>query len=547
MIKEVKYLTICAICLWAGYNTSLAGERTGREMLSIAQQKLESSVGKNRAIAIGKLEKLKDESAYCIYGNSELGFVVVSRDDSRNPVLGYSSTNFNEANMPCGLKWWLNVTASVETPIYSTNYSNVQPHDAFITTKWGQDDPYNFMTPVVQGNHAPSGCVATAMAQILKHYEYPAQGKGSGYYMLDDNDAKIPEKITTVYEWDKLQNEYPSSGMPDEDKVPIASLLYDAGLAAGMNYKAKSSGAQTNMAAHGLAYNFSYDSLAIRYCVRSYYNDSEWMEMIYNELSNGRPVFYAGIDENQGGHAFVLDGVDADGLVHVNWGWNGEGNGYFDIAELNPKTGNVQYRFNLNQEMLFGFRCDPMPTTDEEYQSLWCTSEDYSITLTGKLMTLNAKKVYNYHFLNFNGTLGIAIENVDGHSENNRYVAMTIGNKESAPNWGLSTLTGSYILTNIPQGNYHVYLASKALQDSTPQPVRSLGGIIGYTMQVDADGKATLSSKAEPYITAINAVNKSSVGFITRYYDLQGRELNGPSKGLVIRKQGNTVRKVIIK
>lgn len=550
MIKIVKYLTICSIGLIVGSNTSLAGERTGREMLSIAYQHFSSLKGKHRASAADKIERLKEGPGYCIYGSQESGFVVISRDDSQKPVLGYSSNQFDSSRIPCGMQWWLETISNVSLQALGLNHvteTTVVPCDEFISTKWGQGYPYNDKTPLVDEKHTPTGCVATALAQILNYYKYPVQGSGAGYYILGESDAEIPETISSVYEWGLMKNSYASGDFSDEEKDAIANLMKEAGLASHMHYDSQNSGAFISSAALGLAYNFSYDSLAIHYCDRSFYNDSEWMDMVYNELSNGHPILYGGQDENNGGHAFVLDGVDANGLVHVNWGWDGNGDGYFDISELNPKVGNTLYQFNLGQEMVFGFRCNPTPTADEKYKSLWCTSNNYTISLKSKLLTLTAENVYNYHFLTFWGTIGVAIESTDNDYSKDKYYSMTIGSTESASKWGMTSVSGSKILSGLSQGTYRVFLASKAIQDDFPQPVRTKEGIVCYTMQVDETGKATLSEKLEPYATGIKSITASSLMSPTRIFDLQGREVPSTTKGLLIRKQGDEVKKVMMK
>ena len=548
MIKTSRLIIITSLCLLAGNNTSLAGERTEREMLSIAQRHLQGVSSSHKAPAQGAIEKLLERSVYNVYGSDQAGFVVVSKDDTRKEVLGYSDSKFDASQMPCGLKWWLEAADAVASGVSSpkgapASYTVVDP---LLSTKWDQGDPYNFLVPQINGTHAPTGCVATAMAQIMYFYKYPSAGTGTGYYQIGDNEGRVTEPVANTYEWDQMLDSYKGVALTDEIRTPIGKLMKDAGLASHMHYMLEGSGTHTQYAGYGFSVNFAYDSLALRCYSREYYEETEWMDMLYSELANGRPILYSGVDAATGGHAFVFDGVDANGLIHVNWGWSGEANGYFDIADLNPMVAHtVTYHFNKEQEMLFGFRCNPEPTADESYESLWYLAGDYTVSIKSRMVSFTANEFYNYHFLTFYGTLGIVIESTDGHPENDRYIAMTgLDFDAKATFWGLKTMTNSKIIDKLQPGSYRVFFASKAAQESRPTPVRSAGGAVGYTMTVDDNGTPTLSSEKQPLLpTAISPVETAKTVQSTRYYDLQGREVKNPTKGLYI----TNGKKVIMK
>ena len=550
MIKRNRLIIITFICLFAGNLTSLAGDRTEREMLSIAKSRLEGLAKTNRAAAANiKIKKLMDKAGYCVYGSDQSGFVVVSRNDFQMPVLGYSSSKFDSNNMPCGMKWWLDavdIAANTHNNVAArAGYTVVEP---LLKTKWDQIDPYNFLTPEIEGSHTLTGCVATAMAQIMKYYEYPAKGKESGYYTLGDNDGHVIEPVQYTYAWDKMLDSYADVTLTDEIRTPIAQLMKDCGVASYMNYRTDASGTQLQYAAHGFAINFSYDSLALQCYPRDFFEDSEWMGMIYNELSNGRPILYSG-SGSKGAHAFIFDGVDTDGLIHVNWGWGGGAEGYFDISSLTPSVGYTSYDFNENQDMVLGFRCNPEPTTDEKYESFWIIQGDYSVEFKSRLMTFSADKFFNYHFLTFYGLLGVFIESTDGHPENNQYVAVTDNTLGAqATFWGMENISKQKIISKLQPGEYRVYFASKANQEDTPKAIKSVGGAVGYTLTVDESETMTLSASKSPIVTAISNVKKaSSANESTSYFDLQGREVNGSTKGLIIRRQGDEVKKVIVR
>lgn len=557
MSNRVKQFFICCICFLTA-NTSLAGDRTEREMLSIAERQLIHLSGVRRANAQVTIEKLVDERAYCIYGAAQGGFVVVSRNDNRMPVLGYSESKYDADQLPCGLKWWLNTVSASENSSRRAqaarfSFTEVEP---FLKTVWGQGDPYNYLTPIINEKRTPTGCVATAMAQVMNYFGYPAHGKGDGYYTKLGEVNRYNNPIKNQYEWDKMLDDYTNVELNEQIRLPIARLMQDAGLASHMNYGTDGSGTHSQDAALGFAYNFEYDSLAIHCYTRDFFDDDAWMQMIYNELAQHKPIMYAATD-GSGGHEFVFDGVDSEGRIHVNWGWNGTANGFFEFSDLCPEVNYNIHHYNYNQDMIVGFRCNPTPLADASYQSLWCTREDYSVSLSSNKnalsVSLTADGTYNYHFLTFYGSLGVAIESTDGHKENDKYIPVTdFSFGPQATFWGKNNFSfnNSYYYFMNPEyklvtGNYRVFFASKAIQDETPQPVRCFKGPVCYQMTVNEDGSLSLSETKEPYTTAISDVRMYDSSSPVRYYDLQGREVDASAHGVLIMKQGNKTRKVV--
>lgn len=530
-----RLLLITTLCLTIGSNTSLAGERTEREMLSIAEAQLAKGVATRSAHDI---EKLAEERHYAVYGNDTQGFVVVSRDDEFSPVLAYSDSHFDATHLPCGMQWWLSaVNAQMEAglkpsaPYPAAEYVAV-PH--LCQTKWGQGDPYNFYTPELNGIHTPTGCVATAMSQIMKFFGYPAQGKGKGYYTLSTNtSSRVNENITSVYEWSKMQNEYKEADLTDEVRIPVAQLMKDAGLATNMNYGTNGSGAFSVLAARGFCYNFGYDSLALHCYYRDFFNDEMWMSAIYKELADGRPILYTGVSSN-GGHAFVFDGVDEEGRIHVNWGWDGSCDGYFDFADLNPTGTNDHY--NTEQSMVFGFKCQETPDDDEYYTSLWCTSGgSYQLSVEGKILMVDSPPVFNYHFLWFYGQFGAFFKNMDDDNSKDTFIKIGKDQNDIPTFNGTDGLTNSIFFSKVKPGKYQVYLASKALNERDYQPVRCVGGAPYYEVSISDDGTTSISDMK--YFTE----NPTSVGIRSIYtegpsskyiYDLHGRQVGTAADGL---------------
>jgi hypothetical protein len=540
---------ISSLCLLLGNNTSLAGDRTEREMLSIAATQFAKG-GKTRSAQ--NIEKLADESTYAVYGNNEQGFVIVSRDDNFTPVLAYSDTKFDAANLPAGMQWWLGaITARMESGAQRayTRTVDYTPTEALCATKWGQGDPYNFLAPLFNGEHAPSGCVATAMSQIMKYFAYPAQGKGDGYYTIDGSTSRVNEKIEGVYQWDKMLNTYETYNLTDEQRMPVARLMKDAALATHMDYGASGSGSYSVIASRGFAYNFAYDSLALHCYYRDFFSNEMWMNTIYSELSSGRPILYTGAGAS-GGHAFVFDGFDANGNIHVNWGWDGVCNGYYDIADLTPidQAGSKNYGvYNSDQSMVFGFKCQETPDENETYASLWCTDTNkrYTLGLEGKILEVQSPAIYNFHFLWFWGKLGANFENLDGDSSKDTFIKIGQDQNEIPTFRGTQDINNSVFITKVKPGKYKVYLASWAINEEKCQPIRCLGGAPYYEITITEDGKTSISEQkwmddtsSTTGISSVKTNNGTNATKSATIYTLDGRNMGtNPSalpKGIYI-------------
>lgn len=234
---------------------------------------------------------------------------------------------------------------------------SVQP---LLKTTWGQNAPYNQYCPTRANSsgeqeNCPVGCVALALGQIMKYYNYPETGKGyKSYQPFGLSEAISADFENTQYKWKLMKDSYVRLGSyktyTEEEADAVATLLFHAGVSVGTIYALSGSSAFAyGNIPRDLVENFRYAEDEIRYLSRSDYDKEEWMALIFNELSNGRPIFYAGNSPLNGGHAFVLDGYDTEGKVHINWGWRGTDNGYYDIDLL---TGENDYC--NNQSMVIG-------------------------------------------------------------------------------------------------------------------------------------------------------------------------------------------------
>ena len=336
-----------------------AGKRTKDEMKAAALGVLSQNSASRAAVAVSSASDLKEYLAnehLSVIGNDDLGFAVVTTDDHARPVIGYSSTPFTET-MPDGFKWWLEKAETAlpaQRSMFNVQRSKVDP---LMTTKWGQEYPYNAKLRYIIGDNTyqfMTGCVATAMAQVMNYHRFPRRGHGSVRYVLWNYQTWMFHTFTETYNWDVMldQYSYQSAGGLDDAAKAVAVLMQDCGMAVKMNYDIAVSLANTDDIASALIEYFSYDESGTRQVRRADYSEEEWMQLIYDELSAGRPVIYSGINRSNPdktyGHTFVVHGCDADGLVYVNWGWRGQHDGFFDINLLSANGSS----FNDDQDMI---------------------------------------------------------------------------------------------------------------------------------------------------------------------------------------------------
>ncbi len=298
------------------------------------------------------------------------GFVVIAGDDRVKPVLAYvDHGRFDAAKMPPGAAWWLETTQRQMEQVAGGNFlpepvapkaeggtpTEVAP---LIETTWGQESPYNALCPVdpTASQRSVTGCVATALAQIFYYYRQPAAAKGTVSYTTENLGIEINEDLGTyTFDYDLMLPDYGYGTSPTaEEKEAVAKLMYACGVAARMDYSATWSGAP--LYPQWILDHFDVDP-SLGYEERCWHTTTEWDALVRAELEARRPVYYCGYSA-EGGHAFICDGYNAEGLYHINWGWDGYYDGYFELATLNYlKEGNPTppvsaYNFGLGQQIL---------------------------------------------------------------------------------------------------------------------------------------------------------------------------------------------------
>lgn len=320
-----------------------------------------------------------------LFTNPAGGFVLVAADDRIRPILGYSPDGILiPDSMPLPLQKWLQGyqrqidTIQTTTDIIdsSTIYDEwqslqqgfrpkgggVKSVEPLLSTQWDQDYPYNMFCP----SNTVTGCAATAQAQLMKYWNYPAFGIGSHSYSHSTYGTLNADFGHTFYNWEHM----PAQGYsttPENEKQSVATLMYHIGVSLDMNYGTAAQGGSSALGLVGIPGYASIDNslkdyfgyspdMEVAYKDYGYTND-QWREILVTELDHGRPVVYAGAS-TQGGHGFICDGYDEQQYMHFNFGWSGVGDGYYPVDSISPGVGgaggNVTYTFNLSNAILIG-------------------------------------------------------------------------------------------------------------------------------------------------------------------------------------------------
>lgn len=426
---------------------------------------------------------MKGQTDYYIFNrDGGQGFVIVAGDDLSTPVLGYSNTgtfNMDEAPEPLKLmlegyqhsmEWLRNNPEAAQAP--RLNY-DLQPYGVYPIcgeVHWHQFPPYNNNCPrttnaMTSNGRCYAGCVPVAFSTIMKGLKYPSRGFGEfGYnYMLDGNEVTAFAKFNDyIYNYSKMYNGY---GEYASNAQAVSELVYEVGVAFHTIYSGESSDALLRNVFRGMIAFFDYNS-NIQYVQKaSYsYNEQAWYDMMYNEIDNGRPIYYMGyrtIDNNGNpcniGHAFVLDGYDSNGKVHVNWGFQPEAyNTYFDWSLLSPRS-DYDYSaydsgFNHDQAAIIGICPDTTGVGGVVVKNVNLVAD--TMPANDLRITIDVQSLSGV----WNGNLRYGIVSKSSNNTYSPVLSKTATNVEIEDN-GIATLdlSGDYSLYYLTQGRtYYV-------------------------------------------------------------------------------------------
>ena len=301
----------------------------------------------------------RGEACFYVFNVGNEGYVMVSADDFYRPILGYSDEGiFDAQNINPNLGYMLNnVIASRSNrqtgnpePKIAAEWQSVMSTGKLIPrygnrkkfylveTKWDQNSPYNYYCPQASGGpggRVYAGCVATAMSQVMKYWNHPLQGTGSHTNYNSGFGPLTANFGATTYDWENMPNAL-SNNSPQTEIDAVATLMYHCGIAVDMHYATTGSGAYSTDVPGCINQFFGYTNQAA-YRTRDSYTYAAWANMLKESFDMGWPVYYSGHSAD-GGHAFVCDGYDENGMFHFNWGWSGSGDNYFDFDNIDYNT-----------------------------------------------------------------------------------------------------------------------------------------------------------------------------------------------------------------
>lgn len=557
-LNVMKYRTLTLFFLATLVVSAVSAKpRTLAQLKAIAARQLASSsdAKKTRANAATRLVTLQAMSNLTVIGDKQKGFVVLANDDAIEAVVGVSNKPYTTgANANPAFQWYLRAAnAAVASRLangqtYSAAIAPAAPlpdHvDPLIETKWHQEAPFNNDIQK-DGNGKPYlvGCVAIAMSQIMRYYKYPTKGIGSNSY-TSHGENLTADFSASPYQWDKMLKVYEKSKYSDEEAKAVSELMRQVGISVNMKYEPNFSSSYTSSAQNALIKYFGYNPNMNRY-TRNFYSEQEWMDMVFTELSQHRPIYYSGNDSNgKNGHAFVIDGYNKDGKVYVNWGWGGFDDGYFDIGILTPQ-GNGDYSYK--QDMI----TDIQPARDGQWKSHLTLNYGNELTIeqfSKVAFSVPGIQLWNVSSSTLDGEFQLVIEgngilrdlvSIDYTAKDNYYIGHSWQNLK--------------LPDGLPDGDYKIYPRFKDYRDADWQIVRAEYGKKNSVIIHVANKKFTIKSNQTDYnwLTGISSPSAASRR-PAQIFDMQGRKIatgdysNLNLHGIFIVKDQRGTRKVIL-
>lgn len=446
-------LTLFQVLAWAGPRSfqqaqAIAERQAALQGIIMDQQQV--SKARKQYLLNGSSSSETATSYYVFDNGSDKGFTIVSGDDELPEIVGYSAHGNSEHLMKtegCAafLKAYQKFVAAftqgdakarkilAEQRALKADGRYQQPKIAPLLgdIAWNQDPPYNKMCPKYKGSElSVTGCVATAMAQVMMYYKYPKELKADiPAYTTATNKLKVNAiSKGEKYDWDNMLPTYTEGEYNTTQADAVAKLMFHCGAAVQMDY-GDSSGALVRP--EDMSTYFGYDADLLQEVYRSFYTLAEWKKILDRELEAKRPIIYGGVASNEDGHQFVCDGSDGEGLYHINWGWPDDSDGYFDITLLDPEVrgtgaGTSANGYNRDCSVIIGIvpdngsKDEPLVKEHSLYADAYedhrkCTitngerknaSEQFSLTVT----PVFSNPTYN----KFEGLVALGIRNEDG-------------------------------------------------------------------------------------------------------------------------------------
>lgn len=349
-MKRIMMTLLCMATVVLCMAQKVTADEARQKAIEFMTQRGRQPIGMSRKMMRHETEQAT--SPYYVFNtDGQQGYVIISGDERTETVLGYADEGaFDEDNIPDNMKAWLNVYAEqikdLQEGRLKASPLRVPTHPAIrqmLNSRWDQGvndkdgNAYNKLCPQISNIYCKTGCVATAMAQIMRYHQWPQTFSATiPKYTSNTTIGELDALPSVKFDWANMLDVYRGSENTTQQNA-VARLMRYCGQAVEMNYGTGSSSAFVAKEANALRTFFGYDTNT-RNVARSDYTAATWDELIYSELQAGRPVLYNGSSDG-GGHAFVCDGYDGKGYYHINWGWGGFQDGFFRLSIMNPDGG----------------------------------------------------------------------------------------------------------------------------------------------------------------------------------------------------------------
>ncbi|MDO5341473.1 MAG: thiol protease/hemagglutinin PrtT [Bacteroidia bacterium] len=461
-MREIRLLLLALLV--TSMQSNLSAEHVTAEKASqvaknfiIQKKTFTTSKGKNlklfKNIELKQVdtERFSENNHFYMFNlNDNQGWVIISDDDRFIPVLGYSNVgNIKIDSIPINMKEWLSgynreiqfgldndVVADEKTAFQwdelengiSTEFDNRSGASVgpLLTTQWDQSPYYNQFCPynILANERTVTGCVATAMAQVMKYWNFPVKGTGYHSYNSFWYGTQSANFGATYYDWSHMPNKLTSSSSSVQ-KEAVATLMYHCGVSVNMDYGLGSLGGSgayvissdspiQNCAEYALKTYFGYKNTLQGLCKDNYTNNV-WINKLKTDLNSSKPIIYCGCGTG-GGHCFVCDGYDNNNYFHFNWGWSGQNDGYFSLSALNPGSGGAgggSYSFTSNQQAIFGIEPDNSNPPSYDLRLYSNINIDDEIWFGDEIEAIVS--IANYGNSDFNGYVCAAVFDENGY------------------------------------------------------------------------------------------------------------------------------------
>ena len=479
-----------------------------------------------------------EQPAFYVFNRgAEEGFVIVAADDRCQTVLGYADEGyFDAARVPQNMRMWLEhyqeeisqISASATaTPHLLSTSERPAVKPLLNTIAWDQLPPYNNLCPIdADGERCVTGCIATAAAQIMRYWQYPERGEGTHSYVWTNSQGEKQtleadfESVT--FDWENMRASYMErydiltgkirQSYSEEEATAVATLMAQVGIACNTNYHSSGSSSFSTTIAEALRKYFKYDK-GLTMLYKDCMSWRAFKEAFREELQAGRPILMTAQKAGEGGHAFICDGVDENGLFHINWGWGGYSNGYFELSVLDPEyegTGSAQGEggYVIGIDATIGIQpdrgsCRALPflgATNIEFLPLTVARDSD--------MGIDIANLINYGPGKWDGYLAVNV-----YQNGECVMSSDLLEQTLIPEYKGYHVSGDDAVnfSTLPNGKYRMIVEYNGLEDTIYRPVYSPAETQYFDVVVAADSARVQRANAEKISIATYAVGPGRV------------------------------------